>query len=571
MPTDDDSLQRLAALEKKVARLEQELTGARLSAQRAAVQRALMDERLLALERNRLFRLWNKIYRAAAGLYSRIGTGDRYGGLSDLRTPGDYERSVNREQHDLEAEDHCGSMARWRSQPLISVLLKDDGAGSADSLRSVFAQCYPHWELCLSTQLKSTLRAEIESAPENTGKRIVENPTAEYRLVLHAGDRLSPHALYFYAQALQQDDSLAMVYADEDCIDTDGRRSSPMFKPGWSPELLQSTMYLGRAVLYRGDNLNRPWDHARQLAQQNLPVHHVPRVLYHRAASTPLEITFSYTAPSDGHLGIIICSRQVRQLRQCLEAIRKTAAIPTDLLVVHHLDTGTGDELRQCVEQFGGTWIPYRGPFDFARMNNLAAAKASAPHLLFLNDDVIVQQPGWDTAFAATLSRAEIGIAGAILQYPTGAIQHAGVVTGMGDAAGHCGRFQMSSELWPWLRMTRDVTAVTGAMLGIRSDLFQRLGGFDEAFPVNYNDVDLCLRVRQAGLRVVCLNVGEVVHRESQTRIGGTRHDERETLYKRWHKILAHPDEFYSPHLAPTERIALSSESPGRNPLKDLA
>ena len=121
----------------------------------------------------------------------------------------------------------------------------------------------------------------------------------------------------------------------------------------------------------------------------------------------------------------------------------------------------------------------------------------------------------------AALARPEIGIAGAILEYPNGTIQHAGVVLGMGDAAGHCGRFQRNSTLWPWLRMSRDVTAVTGAMLAMRLDLFREMGGFDEAFPVNYNDVDLCLRVRKAGLRVVCLNVGKVVHRESQTRIGG--------------------------------------------------
>ena len=226
------------------------------------------------------------------------------------------------------------------------------------------------------------------------------------------------------------------------------------------------------------------------------------------------------------------------------------------MLVVQHLESGSGDEMRQCVDQFGGTCIPYRGPLNFAHMNNLAAAKATAPQLLFLNDDIIVRQRGWDHAFAATLARPEIGIAGAILEYPNGAIQHAGVVTGMGDAAGHCGRFQMSSSLWPWLRMSRDVTAVTGAMLGIRSEVFQTLQGFDEAFPVNYNDVDLCLRVRKAGLRIVCLDAGKVVHREGQTRVGGTRYVERQELYKRWPEILARPDEFYSKRLAPTERIA---------------
>jgi GT2 family glycosyltransferase len=245
-------------------------------------------------------------------------------------------------------------------------------------------------------------------------------------------------------------------------------------------------------------------------------------------------------------------------VRECLEAVRTTGSLAFEILVVHHLESGNGDDMRRCVERFGGTWIPYRGAFDFARMNNLAASRATAPYLLFMNDDVLVREAAWDRAIAATLARPEIGIAGAVLEYPNGSIQHAGVVVGMGDGAGHCGRFQRTSELWPWLRMSRDVSAVTGAMLGIRTELFRQMSGFDEAFPVNYNDVDLCLRVRKAGLRVVCLNLGEVIHRESQTRIGGTRYQERDALYKRWASVLARPDEFYSPHLAPTERIALN-------------
>ena len=126
MPPDDDSLQRIAALERKVAQLEQELADARSSGQRAAVQQALMDDRLLALERNRLFRLWGEVYRRAARLYGRLGIGKRYGGVSDLRTPGDYARWVNREQEEFAGEDHRGEAARWRSQPLISLLIKGD-------------------------------------------------------------------------------------------------------------------------------------------------------------------------------------------------------------------------------------------------------------------------------------------------------------------------------------------------------------------------------------------------------------------------------------------------------------
>ena len=512
-----------------------------------------MDERLLTLERNRLFRLWNKIYRAGAGIYGRLGIGTRFGGLSDLRTPGDYQRWCDREQQEMAAQDPARLRPEPRPQPLISVEITD-GAGAADSLRSVIDQCYANWQVTVP-----------EGVPSPRGdKRVVESPTGDYLLRLHAGDRLSPHALHFYAQA-QGDDSPDVLYSDEDVLGRDGSRTAPVFKPGWSPELLRSTMYLGRAVMYRrGVSRTLTPDLAA-----GLRVRHVPRALYHRAASTPPEYAKpAYTAPPGSRLTLIICTRQLRQLRECVQAVRYTASLPLDVLVVHHLGSGAGDDVRRYVEESGGTWIAYRGPFDFARMNNLAARKAApGDMLLFLNDDVIVHERGWDQAMAATLARPEIGIAGAILQYPNGAVQHAGVVTGMGDAVGHCGRFQMSSELWPWLRMGRDVTAVTGAMLGIRAEVFTKLRGFDETFPVNYNDVDLCLRVKEAGLRVVCLDLGKVVHRESQTRIGGTRHEEREELYNRWAEVLARPDEFYSPHLAPTERIALNT---GRRPLASL-
>jgi len=332
-------------------------------------------------------------------------------------------------------------------------------------------------------------------------------------------------------------------------------------------------MYLGRSVLYRRDLFLESNGAVTSSQLEKHRVRHVPRVLYHRADSASNLTSVdrpSDRAPADAKISLIICSRQPQQVRECLEAVQATRALPLEIVVVHHLDDGDGEEMRLCVQHFGGQCIPYRGAFDFARMNNLAAAKATAPYLLFMNDDVLVRQSGWDHAMAAALARAEIGIAGAVLHYPDGAIQHAGVVVGMGDAAGHCGRFQTCSGLWPWLRMSRDVSAVTGALFGIRADVFRQMSGFDEIFPVNYNDVDLCLRVRRAGLRVVCLSVGEVTHRESQTRIGGTRYHEREALYERWAGVLASPDEFYSMHLAPTERIALNLEDT-EHPLKGLA
>ena len=168
-----------------------------------------MDDRLLILERNRLFRLWGQLYRAASRLYHG-------GNLSDLRTPGDYTRWVHHEQQQLAAENHHPITG-----PLISVVTNDD----------LSQQSYTHWE------------------------RVADPAAAngDFILQLHPGDRLSPHALHNYAQAHSRDDSAALFYSDEDHIDNQGNRTDPLFKPGWSPELLRSTGYLGRSVLYRRD------------------------------------------------------------------------------------------------------------------------------------------------------------------------------------------------------------------------------------------------------------------------------------------------------------------------------
>ena len=352
MPPDDDSLQRIEALERKVARLEQDLDAGLMSARRASVQQALMDERLVALERNRLFRWWNQLYRAAADLYARIGSDDRYGGLADLRPPGDYLRWVNREEDEMEREDHCAAMARWASQPLISVVVTS-GEGAGDSARSVVGQCYANWELCLP----ESLQRDFATGSRTRIVRDRSEATGDYLLVLHAGDRLSPHALYFYAQALAEDPA-AIVYCDEDCI-RDGVPGDPIFKPGWWPELLRSTMYLGRGVLYpRATGFRLPPSPSR--------ARHIARVLYHRAASTPLEHTATAcTAPPDARVALIICSRDVRRLRECLKAVRATAAVPQELLVVHHQESGSGDRMQRLVDQFGGTLVSPSRSFRF--------------------------------------------------------------------------------------------------------------------------------------------------------------------------------------------------------------
>jgi len=159
---------------------------------------------------------------------------------------------------------------------------------------------------------------------------------------------------------------------------------------------------------------------------------------------------------------------------------------------------------------------------------------------------------------AAHLLRPEIGVVGGRLLYPSGAIQHAGLVLGIQDGVGHPGRGAYRADLMYYLERPRDVSAVTGACLGIRRNVFQEAGGFDLSFPVNYNDVDLCLKVASSGYRIVVDPRIELTHREGGTRRGGTTLEERQHFRERWGDLLVKGDPYYPQAFERNEEVRLA-------------
>ncbi len=433
-----------------------------------------------------------------------------------------------------------------------------------------------------------------------------------YMAFVDEDDTVEPSALHHIAAVLRCDDP-DILYTDEDYVDQNGRPQLPVFKQGWSPALLLSCMYLSHLLVIRTDRARQiggfrtlldgaqDYDLVLRMTDAECKVAHIPFVLYHRRrhpGSTALNNAAKPYAQGAGRealaetlgrrgilaevydrehantfgwsdkdfraeeVSIMIPTRNPSLLQRLLASIVSTrdgrrARIH---VILHRGEPRTDDSIAAVAQRFGASVTSFTGPFNFSLMNNLGARATASPLILFLNDDVLPHGEGWLNGLCAPFLRPEVGIVGADLRYPDGTIQHAGIVLGIGDGVGHAGRFQIGSPFWPWLDLTRNVSAVTGACLATRRTLFEQLGGFDVELPDNWNDVDLCLRAQQAGFEIVLSCASLLRHEEGRTRRTGTRLAERIALWTRWGVALNEPDHFYSPNLScRIETIELST------------
>jgi glycosyltransferase involved in cell wall biosynthesis/2-polyprenyl-3-methyl-5-hydroxy-6-metoxy-1,4-benzoquinol methylase len=401
--------------------------------------------------------------------------------------------------------------------------------------------------------------------------------SGEWLALLDHDDLLSEQALFWMADAINKNPGLQLIYSDEDKIDAFGRRFDPYFKCDWNIDLFYSQNLITHLGGYRTDLVKKvggfrlglegaqDYDLALRCIERLEPeqICHIPRVLYHwrmHAESTSQAATAKpyamiagekalnehlqrkkinaraelvgygyrvhYTLPDVlPMVSLIIPTRNGFQfIRPCVESILNLTTYPNyEILIVdndsddpqllHYFDELQKDARVRVVR--------VEQPFNYSALNNAAVKLARGEIVGLLNNDLEVITPEWLTEMVSIAVQPAVGAVGAKLWYPDDTLQHGGIILGLGGWAGHAHKGFPKGHLGHVGRMSliSGFTAVTGACLLVRKSVYEQVGGLNEVeLQVSCNDVDFCLRLREAGYRNVWTPYAELYHHESATR-----------------------------------------------------
>ena len=481
----------------------------------------------------------------------------------------------------------------------------------------------PEMEKLLREYTGKDKRIRVKNLSENLGiagntNAALEMAEGEFIGLLDHDDLLAPNALYEVAAALAKDSSLDAVYTDEDKVTTDlGEHFQPHLKPDFNLDLLRSNNYIchffvvRRSVFEKTGGFRSEFEGAQdydfifRCVENAEKVGHIPEILYHwrthkestadnpaskmyafeagkRAIEAHLERTgvpgtvshtpdygfYRVTYPVQGEplVSIIIPNKDEKEtLKACIESIReKTEYTNYEILIIEN--NSTSQEIfhyyKELSEDPRIRLLRWKKEFNYSAINNYGVRHAKGEYLLFLNNDVTVITPGWIKEMLGVCQRPDTGAVGVKLIYPDNTIQHAGCVIGIGGIAGHM-FVDMPANRTGYLHkasLLQDMSAVTAACMMMKRSAFVEAGGFTEELSVAFNDVDLCLKVRQNGKLIVYDPYVQLYHMESKTRGGEDNkakvrrfQEEIEYMRTRWIDILKKGDPYYNKNLSLTK------------------
>ncbi len=495
-----------------------------------------------------------------------------------------------------------------RAWPLISVIVSGDGAAgaAAASIRALKAQIYPYWEaLCLDASIDAeALDPRVRAVAAGSPPRAAAS--GDLVSFVEAGDLIARTALLHLAIAAEATPGFALIYSDEDRIDPlSGVRGAPYMKGDWSDDLALAQDYASRLALVHRDRLPMdagPFDraHVQQivtLAASAAPadVVHLPFVLYHRTVENgrvpapdrertilalanrlPARLagaSVDYAGPYGSRLrwplpdpaprvSIVVTTRdRLDTLRACIDGLLYRTDYPEIEVLI--ADNGSVErETHAYLAAMAGDprvrVVACPGAYNYPGIVNRTVAQASGSVIACVAYDFSVVDPVWLRLMVENALRPDIGVVGAKLLYADGSVQHAGLALGIGIASHLYRRLAADAAVrGDRLRLTQDVGAVSAACMAMRRAVWEEVGGLDERFPVAYHDLDLCLKVREAGYRVLWSADAVAQHLETQSRLRSDAEkrdgsdDAQRHLIERWGARLEH-DRYYSPNLADT-------------------
>lgn len=450
---------------------------------------------------------------------------------------------------------------------------------------------------------------------ENTNE-CIKMATGDYIALFDHDDVLHPSALFEYMKVIC-DKNAEIIYCDEDKFQDDINNCfDPHFKPDFAIDNLRANNYICHFTVFRRELLDevglfrkefdgsQDHDMILRLVEKAHIIVHVPKILYHWRVSSNSVASDPYAKPytiqagieavkqhldrcnlsatvesttvhpnfyrikydivNNPLISILIPNKDhVIDLSRCINSIlEKSIYKNIEIIIIENnsVDQETFDYYKTLEKYNNIKVVTYEcnGKFNYSAINNFGAKYAQGKHLLFLNNDIEIISENWLEEMLMYSQRNDVGAVGAKLYYPNDTIQHAGVILGIGGVAGHSHKYFDRKSIGYFARcvLQQNLSAVTAACLMMKRDVFMDISGFDEAFEVAFNDVDLCMRIREAGYLIVWTPYAEAYHYESISR-GYEDTPEKQARFNgevirfktRWGKKLEQGDPYYNPNL----------------------
>lgn len=438
--------------------------------------------------------------------------------------------------------------------------------------------------------------------------------TGDYIALLDHDDILPPFSLYEIVKTINGNKEAEFIYTDEDkLMEEKENRIGPHFKPDYAPDTLMSYNYICHFSIFKKELMDRlggfrkefdgsqDYDLIFRAVEQANQIIHIPKILYHwrmnsnsvalssdakpyayeaakRVIASHLErievkakvedstilgmYKVTYEVAGNPKVSIIIPNKDHKKdLKRCIDSILEKTTYNNYEIVIVDNNSETNEIIKyydEIKKNKKVRIVKYKEKgFNYSKINNFGVKNAEGEYIVLLNNDTKIITENWIEIMLGNCQREDVGIVGAKLLYDNQTVQHAGVVLGLTGVAGHINAGLEENNPGYMARniICQNYSAVTGAMLMISKKDYEEIEGLDEEFPIAYNDIDLCLKIREKNKVIVMNPEVKAYHFESKTR-GYEETEEKKKrlendanrLKNKWEEVFKKEDPYFNPN-----------------------